>query len=905
MRNPIKSSPQFKRYKSNDKIAAKLIEDRPDLFVQPGKDKNVAIRSLGGKIGELDRGEPRWWRTREAQTNCLIELLDLDRDELNLDQKTGRHIFALSAFPICPPVDLMREDGWDIAEPKPLSEDYPQINEPFASADYTKPTLDPWLSPQSKANPIKKIEYLYMPDVTEYQLLTRKLEVRGHRQFESYNSLRNVIDNDKELLCDSAPLILAIREKPEAFDLLRLNDVCQEKPLLVISLTPPPPLPDLEPEKENETDEARKQREQINDRIKRIKRDFNNWVWTLKPDWHAKLCTWLEERINTSEQLVNKTNFSSGGTQKLLQKLDPNGKLIGSVDDALALCQAVHEKGEIVLIKGIAGGKGNVDELLLQLFNLENLSPSTLILLKQLIEWRWKRWDLAWEGELDKKIWSDILDKKDLNKIDDILTISRGPGMGGFEFRHPILIRLLLRNQLILALSKVGLTAWAPACFDNQRRPLVDAVLDAVNIDQLKQIAAQMINEPTSAETIGAGEALFAAIGRRIIREEDIGGELTKLANHVLTQLTWGDGILWPYSRPLTSTAQQFEWICVCWAWSLMPSPGTNLPPNWLFPGWNPELSKDVPKWLNSIASNFFSQDMTIPMRDFLSVVTRWLARHETLPTYENMPPLFKAGLLARAAAGQWSASPDWWEILLTHPTAEQTLLNQVKSANPSVNLRTALIWWPSLVKFQRNKNGEKLRYGRHFGSSLFTRDSKEQGYSALLNWVMQQMEIHDKPVLTGLDDEDRKFLILHPAALPTSVKRQLLGSLATDFPTNWHPVSFLNFFLDYGPETADEMEMFLDNDELGDQAARCLWKWKSSTAESLLKENRGSREALRRLILAIPSSSAIGDAVTLLKDNPALLSDKERHDWVRWRLPDARQYAQDLLQLLNAKTEG
>jgi hypothetical protein len=881
MRNPIESSSQFKHYKSFDKVAAKLIDKWPDLFIKPGKDKNVAIRSLGVKIGELNRGESRWWRAREAQTNCLSELLDIDRDDLGLHQKTGRNFLALSAFPDCPPLDLMREDGWDIARPELLSEDYPQINEPFASALYTKPTLDAWLSPQGSPYPSKKVEWLYVPDVTEYRLLTRKQEVRGRHQFASHNSLSDAIDKDIDLVRNQKPLILAIHEKSEADDLKALISYRQGAPLLVISLSP---LPDLWTEAEN------KNAEQPNDGKTKIKlSDVNTWILTLKPDWRTQLLQWLEQRMRN----LPNTLFSSKGAQICLDKLDPSGKWLSSVEDVLMLCQAVSDIGENKLKDSVAKDDKQLVSLL---FHLDKSSLGSEIL-EQLIKRRWENWNLPWEGELNLEIWSNML--SDLCQFETIVTnklVIRG--MDGFDFQYPTVIRLLLRNQLITAFNKGDLAAWAPACFDNQRRPLVDAVLDAMNIDQLKQIAAQLIEEPTSAATIGAGEALFAAIGRRIIREEDIGDELPILANHFLKHLTWDDGMLWPYSRPLTSTAQQLEWICICWAWSLLPSPGADLPPNWLFPGWNSQLPQIVPEWLKFIASNFSSQDMTIPIRDFLSVVTRWLARHETLPTYENMPPLFCAGLLVRAGAGQWPAHSDWWRNLLNYPIAEEALLNQFNSAN---QLSTAAVaWWPSLVKHQREKFSNQFK-----GSMYYSRNWNELGYSVLLSEVMEQIDKHSGLALNELDVEDRKFLTQYPAALPTSVKCQLLRSLAKNFPKNWQAFEFINFFQHYGQETATEMEMFLDKDELGNQAAWCLWEWAPRKAEILLKKRDYNRKALRHLIFAIPmsSSSSIGDAVALLRDDPSLLSDKERRAWARGRLPDARQHAQNLLQLLNTKT--
>lgn len=890
MRKPIESSPQFNEYKSFNKVADKLMKKWPDLFEKPGKAREITMRSLGAKIGELDRGKTTWWFNRKHETDCLIELLGIDRDELGLNQKTGRHIFALSAFPDFPPLDLMRENYWSIATPELMSEDRLEENDRFATR--TKPTLDAWLSPQGNIYSGKKVEWLYVPDMTEYQLLTRKLDAIGRHHFASHNSLHEVIAKDIELVRNQQPLILAIHGNSQGDHLAALISYRQGAPLLVIS---PSPLPDLWQKEENKT----AQPPENAGKTMIAPRDINTWIWTLLPDWRDQLSQWLEQRMS---KLGIDTIFTSEATRDLLHKFDPSGKWFVGVEDVLVLCQAVSERREVKL-KASAGSDGDVNLLLSLLFNRDK---SSLGLIQPLIERRWKRWDLAWEGELDQEIWSDMAG--DLCQFDTMLTQQLiVQGSKGFDFQRPILIRLLLRSQLMATLNKGDLADWAPACFDARRRPLVDAALDAIEIDQLEQIAAQLIEAPASAETMGAGEALFTAIGRRIIREEDIGGELPMLADHVLKQLTWDNELLYPCSRPLANMAQQLEWICVCWAWSLGPCRSTDLPPNWFFPGWYPELSQTLPKWIDNYASSSSSrhwEHMAIPMRDFLSVVTRWLARHETPPAYENMPLLFNAGLLARAAAGQWPASSDWWWGLLDHPIAEQTLKRQVDSADPSVNRRTALAWWPSLVKHQRQKFSNMFTSNPFVGSSLFTRNRKEQGYSILLSWVMEQMDKHGEQALTGLDDDDRKFLLLHPAALSTPVKRQLLRSLAKEFPKDWHAFQFANLFLHYGPETAVEMEMFLDNKELGDQAAGYLWEWAPRKAEFLLRKKRNSsREALRRLILASPFS-AIGDAVDLLRDDPALLSDKERRDWARWRLPDARQHAQDLMQLLNTKTE-
>nr|WP_315468606.1 hypothetical protein [uncultured Undibacterium sp.] len=908
MRKPIESSPKFYEYKSFDKVADKLIMKWPELFDKPGKDRLVTMRSLGAKIGELDRGKNTWWLNRKDETNCLIELLGIDRDELGLNQKTGPHVFAFSVFPDFPPLDLMRENYWSIATPELLSDGDSQEFDRYASR--TTPTLDAWLSPQGHVHAGKKLEWLQVPDMMEYQLLTRKLRAIGRHQFEAIASLRGVIDKDIELVRNQQPLILALDGRwkegyskalnsQEADYLETLIAYRQGGPLLIIS---PSPLPTSwgdgeydETEKESvKSNSNSKQDESLQNKSKIIRNEINIWIWSLLPDWRTQLTQWIERRI---KKLGIISYFSSEGTQNLLHKFDPSGKWFAAVEDVLMLCQAESEGLESNLE---ASAGGDINMLLSLLFNHDQ---STLGLIQPLTEQRWKHWNMAWEGELERDNWITLAG--DLHKCDELIKKQIiGQGLKGFDFQRPILIRLLLCSQLLAAFSKDDLTAWAPACFDNQRRPLVDAALDLANIDVLEQIFEQLIAAPVSAQTIGAGEALFTAVGRRIIREEYIGDELPMLADYVLKRLTKEGELIYPCSRPLGSEAQQLEWICACWAWSLVPQASVDLTAKWLFPGWSKDQAQTLPNWINTFANvspNSHLNHSSIPIRDFLSLIIRWLSCHETPPAYENMPQLFKAGMLARAAKGQWAASSYWWWGILGNTNVEQTLIQQIESSDSSVNRITAQTWWPSMVKYYREKIESERSSTKFWGHSVFTKNPTAQGHSILLKWVMEQMDEHK--VLYGLNEQDRKFLVENPAGLSTPIKRQLLKSLANGLPPDWTILSFTNFFLQFGPETALEMGMFLNDPKLGEQAARYMWEWAPLKAKSLMRKKDSSEEALRRLILSAPFS-AIGDAVNLLKDDPNLLNENEKRNWARWHLPNARQHAQDLMQLLKTKAE-
>lgn len=188
MRNPISSAPRYAEFSGFDDIAKRLTETYKDTF------DGIKPRSLSIYIGELDRGKVTWWIKRPDQTQCLAEFLGIDQDELSIQQNSGRHVFSFPGFKDCPPLDLMREDTWQIAEPRLVSDIQGVLNSRF----YVKPTLDVWKYAEAAVWRSSDIEWLQIPDDVEYQLLTRKLAaLRPH----GISERRSITDCGQAALC--------------------------------------------------------------------------------------------------------------------------------------------------------------------------------------------------------------------------------------------------------------------------------------------------------------------------------------------------------------------------------------------------------------------------------------------------------------------------------------------------------------------------------------------------------------------------------------------------------------------------------------------------------------------------------------------------------------------------------
>lgn len=889
MRNPISSAPRYAEFSGFDDIAKRLTETYKDTF------DGIKPRSLSIYIGELDRGKVTWWIKRPDQTQCLAEFLGIDQDELNIQQNSGRHVFSFPGFKDCPPLDLMREDTWQIAEPRLVSDIQGVLNSRF----YVKPTLDVWKYAEAAVWRSSDIEWLQIPDDVEYQLLTRKLAALRPHGISERRSLQDVLQRDFVQVRHQQALIILVENGAQRKDLFELAYLRHSAPSLIIS---PCPLPELTSERSADLSAA-SEMEAKSDSLKpagsQQQPKINQWIWTLLPDWDELLLKWVGERNNRLK--FNNTLYDSERALALLNRLDPGRRWFLSVGDLLILCQAASESGKTNL-ENQAGSAGNVEKLLRQLFGRED---SALDWVQPVVKARWERWDLPWAGELSQDAWIDL--SKNLCQWETLLSrnvITRGKE--GYNFQRPVLARLLLRDDLMKRLLNSEPASWVSACFDSERRPLLDAALDALDIKEFRTVGTKLMQAPESTGIIGGVEAVFAAIGRRLARgketfPEEVRGDLTRIAALAIKAMRWQNGLLYPWSRPISTPDEQLEWLTACWAWSLLPPPDIDiLPGNWMFPGWATTKLANVPNWLEPLSGQAWER-YPVQMDAFLRVVMQVLEGQDNPVAFGNQSVVSNIALLASASPDKQPASQYWWAgVLGTSPT-EQALLRLVESCDAPTKRAKALAWWPSLVKAKR----EEGRFSRGWGGfgQLSARLTPPRA-SFVIDWVLTHAANNPARAIKALDDEDVVFLTMNPESLPVQLRKELLRGLRQrnllGRLQSWEEPGFLSKF---GPEPklADELEAYLDvSSALGLNAAQCLWNWDPCSAERLLAQMPPlERTALRHLILCSPDS-AIPKVIDFLRKDRELLQDDERLGWVYSRLSNARQYAQDLMQLVS-----
>ncbi|MDR8029509.1 hypothetical protein KPA93_17810 [Burkholderia cenocepacia] len=871
-----------KRFRSIDAFAAELVKSHHEFG-------SMMPRSLSARIGALDKGESAWWEKRKACLDRLLEVLGMEASELKTRRAASRYIFSFPAFPEVPPLDFRRHETWQIGEPT-LAQPGPQSNH---DRYRDRPALQFWF--ESAGFAPEKIQWLQVEDAVEYEMLTRRLAASDRRELLATPTLGDAIDTHLDRLLDTSPLIL-VCESASYDDILRFARMHRSGSPRLIVAPCPAPSPDIIAREQERGGVFESVSSSASGDHQVGPLSVEKWSWTLKRDWRALMLRWLERHFNDNEV---GTAFNYEVAHTLLEKFDRDAQWFSTVYEVLVLCHAIDAYAQQTLEDALTS-KGRASDLLQLLLDRDK---TQLKLLRQLIAARWKRWDLPWLGGIDESEWHALSDRQhDLDSLKDKQIIVRVEK--GFDFANPIAARLLLREHLDGVLRKGQTASWAPACFDAQRRLLLDAALDAVAIDVLDRLPAQLDRDSDMVETRGAIEALFVAIGRRLIRADPVHESQFAVADLVLRQVRCEQGLPLPISRSLATHDVQLEWIAVCWAWSLAAPPVAGWDESWFFPGWRAAPCDRMDERLTmperyeqgSTAERWGK--LATPLRAFLSVVARWM-KDQTMPLqYDNMPSVFQIALLAHAAAGKWPVDVSWWYGILGIPAAEAALCDLVDSWGTTSERTMAQTWWPSLIRCLELESRAGAPWNRFMGKAPRSKraDSKQP---ALLNRVMAHLEDDADAELSRLGEDDIRFLCLQPDALSARFKRALLRLVMDDSRfklADWEAPGFL---LRFGPDIAADLESLLAHDKLGPHAAQLLWEWRPSDPRHLLgAKSPLCRSGVQNLLLTSPPES-IAIAIARLQREPDVFAPQTRRQWALARLPDARQHAPALLQML------
>ena len=908
MRGPIAMAANEKSY---PKLAGKLIREYPQSFCKSigvnGSSVPMKIESLATKLGALDKGnEKLWWRRRPELTKCLVKHIGIEYEDLHLDEPSNPYEFEFVDAPDLPILDLRRRDHWVIAKtwfsPKPGT---------ISTLGYSnQPAMGYWLSePNATPNP-KTMEWLHVQDDLEFELLSRRLRATEAVNMIVCQTLVEIDSNDDHasLLFNPRPLAIAVQGSTPAPELYRLISQRQDAPMLVISRFS---LPELKGDRDDENSAEYKKLEAD------CRGKINCWDWDFLDDWRTLLVSWFGQRLTGPETEVG---FDEKVAQKWLLEHDPNCKWISRPRDVLQFCQLFRSLYEKQLNKAKPEKLG--DSLLGEL-NMPNNSEH--IFLTRLIKARWKNWNIGFEGDLPQAIWvelSNSIDDHEMVKTNNFITPN--PEISGsLHFKSPMVVRLTIRDLLTEQIKNKPIQEWAIACFDSDRRSLIDAALDAISIKVLSNLANSIEQTQDPMVVTGVSEALFAAIGRRIVRtihESELPNDfidesvLNLLVNRVFKQLDFNCELPSPWSRPINSQSERIQWISVCWAWSLLPfCKDIDRPDHWLFPGWSKKLPNSLPQWL--APRPFRQMDDTLigldisgfsQSRDLIAIAEKWLITNIEVIKREpsiDFPVFFNIVQLRLASKGILEAKPEWWEGIVGVPWIEETILRNLKSKYTDGMKSLSLNWWPSLVGyFYKSFKAHEGAYDNLWGR----RKSKS---SLVFQWVMAQLEQDQYEAFKLIDKDDKDdnalyFLAMNPQILNKSFKVGILKLFSLQLPlSNWlSPIGAADFLRDFGSEAVEGFIRFIKDEQLGEKAISLLWQWSPEMAEKILCEETSLDSNVKRSLVQKCLTRSLSVAIGALQNDKDIFSPTQLKSWAQSHLPNAGNNAKKLFDLIEER---
>lgn len=354
-----------------------------------------------------------------------------------------------------------------------------------------------------------------------------------------------------------------------------------------------------------------------------------------------------------------------------------------------------------------------------------------------------------------------------------------------------------------------------------------------------------------------------------------------------------------PWSWPVATIEQKFEWFSSTWAWSLYAKAPKSVVPSWSVPGWSHDLPEQFPQWLNLRASsNSIEQPFLrgATLAYFMNVVRQWSIKRRQPPN--NVPVLLRPAMLWRASSGDWPVDVAWWGGIIGTEWAEKWLIEMLTAEVPDQRRDAARILWPSLVAWQQlshRKAGFRYSRGKELDFPSCRPDARL--FSPVLAWVASQLA--DEDVFGLLTEEDRLFLENHPQWLLTPHKLLVLRALAQRLPLSLQMFEIPNYFSPFVPDAVEGLIWFLPDPALGVEAASGVWNWAPARAHELLT-SAGERDfnARRQLLMTCPTSH-LSYALSALRRTPALLPAARRLQWVQYHLPYAGEHALQLFEVL------
>ena len=702
-------------FSSNTPLARAVLTRWSKLDARVAK---PAVRSLAAKLSELERN-PVWWRNHPRASQALAAALGLRVEELPLD--------ALATAPL-----LHRFDDFDQTRPLDLTSEVPcQLSdEVWWRHEFLVGRgggLQTWVTAPPGSGKSLAVE-LHRARGTPVLRLPRLHDALGH-------------------IAGDEPLVLDIEGPDRAADCDAMDALHDRRGLLVFASFAPPT--------------GRKILEQVTEHFRRhnpeqldpaslariaAKGSWRHVEWKPWHDWRARFCRWVFERLGEHDRR------HLDPVLEWFEANDPRERLFATPGDVLPLLEwawretslkrlrrdqfvehwlerqfsravTAHDprKGWLVS-RGAEALRALADRALVDLTTSFPASlprswwcrqmpiaiaPSAPVehLIRQVEE-------IAHTGSLKRREvlvgeWRGAASLVSAEEAVHHLRTARflRPKDDGSESLGPPWLVEWWAERRIGELVVSGRTPmWGRLAADPTRRRLVEEVLDRLEHQELLGLVNRVLDEarghaPTDLGAVGAMEATFGAVGRRLLRRAAVTWPSNELHALFALQQSWisprqSQGVPEPLTRPGAERDHDASWIAECWAWSFEVAPPSRRLEDahaWLFPGWHVVALDEHPLWLAGVRAGSPSFD------GLMELAGKFLRHSRDTGLPRDVPaPLCVEYLLSSPARG-WTLSPELMDRLIERDI-EETLVRRLE-ALPFDQRRTILTeCWTALV---------------------------------------------------------------------------------------------------------------------------------------------------------------------------------------------------------------
>ena len=615
-------------YGSFDQLADALHRHTPKLKELP------TPRSLATYLGKLDKGDVGWFEKREQIFDAICALLEVDREQLLPKKAVSPVLHTFDAFPELRPLDLRTEDPVNLLDPSLGS-----MGQVFG---FRPPP--PTFVPESDRKDAARAWWIVAPRGTGARLWADAYASRGLVTCVRVQYLADALGSPP----DQKRRIILVHEAHPERDIDACERLAQSPQTTVIAPFVHPALLRWESQNGPATDRG------LQTQPMRLTKWFL-WTWTLRTDWPKQFLDWIAARLHRVESLFDAEKMLSW-----LHNIDPRRVLFPTPHDLLPLCARLHREGPRKLTQLTP------DQLADQLFAEAIrsfpkerdgslwLSAHARALFQSMVDWKLRSLAVPFPAGLPKEKWLPAIPAsqtparrtepemqralkqlrgkkaKDREKAEGELiqkTTSPDPhealqllaeaGLLGTDERSGLTLRPAVcfvhwaRESASSTLRNGSPSIWGRWVLDSQRQDMIDQELDALSADALLRVIEKAVQnaDPHDLGSVGALEALFAAVGRRLQGEPSFRTLAPQHTNtlhalwHAANQCRrrqGGQGELVPTVRMGLSWAGYTSFIADCWSWSFFLQPPKDksvlhAQKAWLWPGWHRPCVSDVP----------------------------------------------------------------------------------------------------------------------------------------------------------------------------------------------------------------------------------------------------------------------------------------------------------------------